>query len=240
MNPSPADPFCELSQRLPAPDERILAALHEEMRQQEQTESPAGRALLARRKVGSRGKRAALSVLLLGGGLLLVSLSAWSDSWQWLVLSAAAASLAAGALFMAGAVPGHMSPWSQGPRRALVTVLSVTLFVVLGAQAESFLPLLAVLSDESASAHLAGCFGHALMTGILFSALLMLVWRRTDPFSPGLTGCFLGLLGGVFGTMSVALTCSNTEGFHLTLGHGSAALLLAGIGFFAGRRWLTP
>lgn len=240
MNPSPADPFAELSRRLTAPDERVLAALHESMRKEASTEPEGGAQRLSRRKLRSRAQRAGLSVLLLGGGLLLVSLSTWSEQLQWLVLAAVASSLATGGLLLAGAVPGHMSRWSQGPRRVLLTVLALGLLAVLSSQADHFLSLVEILTDASASAHLAGCFGHALMTGTLFSGLLMAVWRRTDPFSPELTGALLGLLGGAFGTLSVALACSNSEGFHLTLGHGSAALLLAGIGFFAGRRWLTP
>lgn len=84
------------------------------------------------------------------------------------------------------------------------------------------------------------CGVHSLLFGTAASVVLFTLWRRTDPFSPRLTGALTGLAGGLVGAVALDMTCANDEAWHLWLGHGvSLALFVVG-GWLAGRRWLAP
>jgi len=223
-----ADPFSQLAERSERPNDRIFAALQEELK----TDS-------APKRTWSRGQRALLSAAALIAGLFATAFNAISDAPQVFLLTGAAFCLSVGGLLFAGAVPGKRGGWDVDMRRTLLAGAVISVFAMLGLQAHHFLPF-----EEFASAHhlshAAVCGGHSLLAGILCSAALMMIWRKTDPFSPGLTGAVLGFFGGALGTVSVGLNCASAEGFHLTLGHGIVTLLLAVAGLILGRKWLTP
>ncbi|HEY5958368.1 MAG TPA: NrsF family protein [Polyangiaceae bacterium] len=84
------------------------------------------------------------------------------------------------------------------------------------------------------------CGVHSLLFGAAASVVLFVLWRRTDPFSPHLTGALTGLAGGMVGAVALDMTCPNSEAWHLWLGHGLALVAFVVAGWFAGRRWLAP
>lgn len=228
MTVHPADPFSELAARSAAPSERVLVALREELKKDAEP-----------RRTLSRGQRAALSGGALILGLTLTSVNALLNSPRAFLLAAAALSLSVGGLLLAGAVPGKSAGFGSNARRSLFFGLTIFAFTALALEAESFLSMREFLEPTSTK-HAAQCATHSLVGGVVGSTLLMFLWRRTDPFTPGLTGAGLGLLGGATGTMSVSLLCQSGEGMHLTLGHGVSLLLLTLAGVYCGRKWLTP
>jgi hypothetical protein len=176
----------------------------------------------------------AVGIALLGGGA-----NSLQNLSRALLVGAAAWSLALGVVLFAGlgSAPG------MRPTRPLRFALLVTLpaFFLIG---------LAALATHVLSAGeffgrggLIGalhCSLHALGAGVLISGAILLLWRRTDPFTPGLTGALVGLVGGLAGAIGVSLACPSTEGWHLWLGHGFAILGVVLLGWLAGRRWLAP
>jgi hypothetical protein len=84
------------------------------------------------------------------------------------------------------------------------------------------------------------CGIHALLFGAMASAALFILWRRTDPFSPRLTGALTGLAGGLVGAVALDMTCTSLEAWHLWLGHGATLLALVLGGWVIGRKWLAP
>ena len=84
------------------------------------------------------------------------------------------------------------------------------------------------------------CGIHAILFGTIASIVLFVLWRRTDPFSPRLTGALTGLAGGLVGAVALDMTCTRMEAWHLWLGHGVTLVALVAGGWFAGRKWLSP
>ncbi|HLV22660.1 MAG TPA: NrsF family protein [Polyangiaceae bacterium] len=84
------------------------------------------------------------------------------------------------------------------------------------------------------------CGAHTFLFSGLISAGVLLLWRGTDPLSPGLSGALAGVVGGLSGAMGMGVACPNGEAWHLWCAHGSAVVALSGIGWLVGRRWLAP
>jgi hypothetical protein len=84
------------------------------------------------------------------------------------------------------------------------------------------------------------CGVHSLLFGALATVVLFVMWRRTDPYCPRLTGALTGLAGGMVGAVALDMVCANNEGWHLWLAHGLTLIAFVFAGWFAGKRWLTP
>jgi len=84
------------------------------------------------------------------------------------------------------------------------------------------------------------CDLHGSARSLLGFGLLFLIWRRTDPFTPGLSGGFLGAVAGCLGVYGTTLGCGSEEGFHLLFAHALVISLFTGLGFVLGPRWLAP
>lgn len=84
------------------------------------------------------------------------------------------------------------------------------------------------------------CGVHSLIFGLMAMSVLFYLWRRTDPFSPRLTGAVTGLAGGLVGAVALDMTCPTLEAWHLWLGHGLTLGLMVAAGWSLGRRWLAP
>lgn len=123
----------------------------------------------------------------------------------------------------------------RGQRRGLVACLAIGTLLAFTTLAESFLHL-----GGDVHIPVVRCSTHALITGMVALASLLWIWRRTDPFSPMLTGALLGASSGIVGAIAVTFACSNREGFHLLISHGLTTTALAIVGAGLGRRWLTP
>jgi hypothetical protein len=132
-------------------------------------------------------------------------------------------------------------------RRVTRSVRWAIVLLVLGA----FLGYLTIAATSALSPHdfveaphsLRGtlaCGGHALLLGLLAALALIAIWSRTDPFSPGLSGAVAGLGGGLVGAVALDMTCASREAWHLWLGHGLTLVVVVGLAWLAGRRWLSP
>jgi hypothetical protein len=84
------------------------------------------------------------------------------------------------------------------------------------------------------------CAALSVTIGSLCFAGSLLLWRRTDPFAPELSGLTAGLMAGIMGACASELMCSVAETWHLLLAHGSVVVLLCGAGYWLGRRFLSP
>ena len=226
MNLDSPDPLTQLRAREPQPAPRVLEALRREM----QADCAAKRSVAGSTKI-------LLSVAVVACAVALLAFKAWASQPARVVVTSLSLSAAAGAVFACGALP-HVGRWDLSARRALVLIAALSVLIALGLEATHFLPWTRFAAVEAGPA--ASCAAHAFFNGILCLGALLLLWKKTDPFSPGLTGALLGLVGGLGGALSVGMVCPREEGFHLVLGHGLAALAVCGMGFSAGRKWMTP
>ena len=88
--------------------------------------------------------------------------------------------------------------------------------------------------------HAIGCGLVALFFGALVAGGAMIAWRRTDPYSPGLSGAMIGMVGGLASGAGMTLACPSHEAFHSCFAHGMVVFALALLGFGFGRRMLAP
>src|SRR5690606_17496417 len=121
---------------------------------------------------------------------------------------------------------------------ALLLALPLAFFTYLALTSGSWHGLSAVLGGQGPST--TRCAVEALGLGALGATAIAYVWRRSDPFTPNLTGGLVGVLGGMSGALAMGLVCPGDEAWHLTLGHGSALAILAAIGALLGPRILSP
>ena len=194
----------------------------------------------------SRLQRLVATLFVLGGGALLYLTSLrrmqGTEDSDWVHVSSlggGAWAVAFAALLFAGL---YQPPGRRGPRPArgaLLALLLLVLFAYLGSYATSFLPLADRLS-ASLSADLLRCGSSATLGGGVIAVGMLVVWRRTDPFDPGVTGALVGLLGGLVGALTLGEVCPSQEAWHLWLGHGMAVLLVTVLGMLVGKRWLAP
>ncbi len=236
MKSTPIDPIDNLYLREVRPSEHVLSAIHADM-----AEGSGRRALGTRRRSWGRTRifRAMVSLLVLVTILYVMSPKALRVVPEWLLPAGIVFGGCSAALLYFGGIPGNMRIISHGPRRALVYVVPPLLVLGLGWSAQHFALFEEFLSSTGLAAA-ASCLTHSLLVGVLSTLALIGIWRRSDPFSPALTGALLGVLGGLLGTLSTHLGCGNTEGVHLSLAHGAVAIVLSGLGSFAGRKWLSP
>ncbi|HTM44701.1 MAG TPA: NrsF family protein [Polyangiaceae bacterium] len=88
--------------------------------------------------------------------------------------------------------------------------------------------------------HAMHCGLFSFVIGSVAAVSIMLLWRRTDPFTPRITGSLAGLAGGLAAATPVGLVCPGTDGWHLCLAHGLSLVLVVALGAVLGRRWLSP
>ncbi|HEY3499230.1 MAG TPA: NrsF family protein, partial [Polyangiaceae bacterium] len=76
--------------------------------------------------------------------------------------------------------------------------------------------------------------------GALVTGGVLLLWRRTDPMSPGVSGALAGLAGGMGSALAFGVACPSHEAWHLWLSHGVVVVALVVLGGAVGRRLLAP
>jgi hypothetical protein len=128
---------------------------------------------------------------------------------------------------------------SRRSRLLLAACVPVAFLAYLAFAASQRLPLGSFFIGGHAGGAL-GCGLHALLFGAIAAAGTLFVWRRTDPITPGVSGMLAGLVGGLAGASAIGVACPSGETWHLWVGHGATILVLGGLGFIAGRRWLSP
>lgn len=138
---------------------------------------------------------------------------------------------------------GLARPPGKKPARALRLVVAVVVPILflgyLAATASATLSFEAFSHGPTAS-HAVGCGLVSLFLGALVSGGVLLLWRGTDPLTPGLSGALVGLVGGLGGAVAIGMACPSHEAWHLGCSHGLGVIALVFLGGAVGRRLLSP
>jgi hypothetical protein len=98
----------------------------------------------------------------------------------------------------------------------------------------------ATFTQGDSGRHAMGCAGVALLLGALVAGGALFAWRRTDPYTPGISGALIGVVAGLASGSGMSVACSSHEAFHACFAHGLVVFALAALGFGFGRRLLAP
>lgn len=124
--------------------------------------------------------------------------------------------------------------------RVVVAVLvPVLFFVYLTLTAAGHLSF-AAFSQGAAARHALSCGMVCLTVGAIVTGAVLLLWRGTDPLTPGVSGALAGLVGGVGSALALGVACPSHEGWHLNFSHGLVVVALVILGGAVGRRLLAP
>jgi hypothetical protein len=127
---------------------------------------------------------------------------------------------------------------ARGLRIALAIGLPILFFAYLAVAATTRLPVDRFVHEGLGRAGSCGIF--SLLFGTVAAGGTLLLWRRTDPLTPGLSGAIAGLLGGLSSAVGIGVACPTHEGWHLWVTHGMTVVLFVFVGWVVGRRWLAP
>lgn len=199
---------------------------------------------LAKQRGLSRHQRLLLSLALSCGVFgLLAWLSRDNTRVEGTFRSALVAAVGWGIVMAAVLWMGLARPPGRRSSARLRLVLAVVIpvfFLAYVAHAAPAWVSFGEFSHGARASHAVGCG----IVGMLFSAVVsggvLLLWRGTDPLTPGLTGALVGLVGGLAGGLTIGVACSNQEGWHACFSHGLGVLAFVAFGWAAGRRLLAP
>jgi hypothetical protein len=138
---------------------------------------------------------------------------------------------------------GLASPPGRRPRAALRWAIAVAVpafFFLFLANTAWSLDSFATFTDHAHVQHTLRCGGICFVVGAAMSSGVMLLWRGTDPLTPGLSGALLGLVGGMGSALGMGIFCPSHETWHVCVSHGVVLASLAVLGGAAGRRLLLP
>lgn len=133
-------------------------------------------------------------------------------------------------------------PGKRGSTRALLGLLflvPILFFIYLGLTATETASW-GEFSSGAMATHATRCSLLTMVFGGLVAAGGLLMWRRTDPLRPGLSGALLGLVGGLGAALAMGIACASHETYHLWFSHGLAVIVLTLVGWGAGRKLLAP
>lgn len=189
----------------------------------------------------SRGARLGLSALLGIGAVVLLGLVGGRSpsTMSAALLGVAAWGAVLGGVLLLGLRSTGTCRASSAPRWALLLMLPLAFCGGLLLFGTHVLPLADFFGTEHVLSILP-CGSVALATGALVSGGIMLLWRHTDPFSPGLSGALVGLLGGLAGAVGIGFACPNAEAWHMCIGHGLTLAAVGSLGWLLGRQLLAP
>jgi hypothetical protein len=97
-----------------------------------------------------------------------------------------------------------------------------------------------VFSHGAHAEHAVRCGAICFLVGAILTAGVMLLWRRTDPLTPGISGALVGLVGSMGSALGMGIACPSHEAWHLYISHGVVVVALVALGAAFGRRLLTP
>jgi hypothetical protein len=196
------------------------------------------------RECRSARRRAALS-------LLIPTLTVGAFSWiavrrgtpEGVVRAGLYGALGWSAVLSLTLLVGLASPPGRRPRRAvrvgLAVLVPLVFFGYLTQTAWASVPF-SEFSQGAYAHHALRCGAVCFGVGALMSGGAMLLWRRTDPLTPGLSGALLGLVGGMGSALGMGVACPSHEAWHLCVSHGVVVASLVVLGAAAGRRLLVP
>jgi len=147
------------------------------------------------------------------------------------------------AVLAATLLVGLASPPGRRPRAAVrwavALAIPLVFFAYLVQTAWASVPF-EVFSHGAPAAHAVRCGALCFAVGAIMASGVMLLWRGTDPLTPGLSGALLGLVGGVGSALGFGIACPSHESWHLIVSHGVVVASLAVLGAAVGRRLLAP
>jgi hypothetical protein len=138
---------------------------------------------------------------------------------------------------------GLASPPGRRPRRLLrlgVAVAVPILFFAYLTQAASAQVAFSMFSQGAQAQHAVRCGAICFAVGAVMTGGVMLLWRRTDPLTPGISGALLGLVGSMGSALGMGIACPSHEAWHLCASHGLVVVALVVLGAAFGRRLLAP
>lgn len=199
---------------------------------------------LASQKCRSARRRAALSMLFptaaIGVGCWFALDEGFADG---IIRSGLYGAIAWSAVLSVTLLFGLASPPGQRPRVAVrvgIAVLVPLVFLVYLTNSAWGHVSIATFSHGAYAHHALRCGAVCFAAGALMSGGVMLLWRRTDPLTPGLSGALLGLVGGMGSALGMGVACPSHEAWHLIVSHGVVVISLVVLGAAAGRRLLAP
>jgi hypothetical protein len=87
--------------------------------------------------------------------------------------------------------------------------------------------------------HVVGCLARGVGFALVPLLVLLIVWRRVDPYTPRLTGGVLGAVAGLAGAVATCVACPHTTLIHVAIAH--VGTIAAGVVLGSlGSRWLRP
>jgi hypothetical protein len=125
-------------------------------------------------------------------------------------------------------------------RLGLTLLVPVLFFGYLTLIRTSSPPLGEFMAHSENTGHALHCGMFSFVIGAFAACGILFLWRKTDPFTPRLSGSLAGLLGGLGAATPIGLVCPGTDCWHLWLAHGVSLILVVGMGAMLGRRWLSP
>jgi hypothetical protein len=192
----------------------------------------------------SANKRVLLSLAISGAvtalliGLAVVGGSAGATLTSALYGAVGWAIIQAFVLVFALARPPGRKP-ARAVRLVIAVVVPILFLGYLALTASGRLPFESFAQGATAS-HAIGCGLVSLFLGALVSGGVLLLWRGTDPLTPGLSGALVGLVGGLGGAVAIGIACPSHEAWHLGCAHGLGVVALVFLGGAVGRRLLSP
>lgn len=124
--------------------------------------------------------------------------------------------------------------------RLVLAVVTPVFFLAYLAHAAPAWVSFGDFSHGPRAVHAVGCSAVGMLFSAVVSGGVLLLWRGTDPLTPGLTGALVGLVGGLAGGLTIGVACSSQEGWHACFSHGLGVLAFVAFGWAAGRRLLAP
>jgi hypothetical protein len=125
-------------------------------------------------------------------------------------------------------------------RLGLTLLVPLLFFGYLTVMGTSTPPLSEFVAHAESTEHALHCGIFSFLVGTVAAGVILFLWRRTDPFTPRLSGSLAGLIGGLGVATPIGLVCPGTDCWHLWLAHGLTLVLLVGMGATLGKRWLAP
>jgi len=124
-------------------------------------------------------------------------------------------------------------------RLVLAVLLPIAFLFYVGYAAPEWVSF-GEFSQGASASHAVACGFVGLLFSTVLSGGVLLLWRGTDPLTPGLTGALVGLVGGLGGGLAIGVACPSHEGWHACFSHGLGVLAFVGLGWAVGRRLLSP